>query len=29
MRYRYLQAVYDYNIAVAALTRATGAADLQ
>jgi outer membrane protein len=25
MRYRYLQAVYDYNIAVAALTRATGA----
>jgi outer membrane protein len=29
MRFRYLQAVYDYNIAVAALTRATGAADLQ
>jgi outer membrane protein TolC len=28
MRYRYLQAVYDYNIAVAALTRATGAPDL-
>jgi len=29
MRYRYLQAVYDYNVAVAALTRATGSADLQ
>jgi outer membrane protein TolC len=28
MRYRYLQAVYDYNVAVAALTRATGASDL-
>jgi outer membrane protein TolC len=28
MRYRYLQAVYDYNIAVAALTRVTGATDL-
>ncbi len=28
MRYRYLQAVFDYNVAVAALTRATGAADL-
>jgi outer membrane protein TolC len=28
MRYRYLQAVYDYNLAVAAMTRATGAADL-
>jgi outer membrane protein len=28
MRYRYLQAVFDYNIAVAALTRATGASDL-
>jgi outer membrane protein TolC len=28
MRYRYLQAVYDYNVAVAALTRATGAQDL-
>jgi outer membrane protein TolC len=29
MRFRYLQAVYDYNIAVAALTRATGAAELK
>jgi outer membrane protein TolC len=29
MRFRYLQAVFDYNIAVAALTRATGSADLQ
>ncbi len=29
MRFRYLQAVYDYNIAVAALTRATGASELQ
>jgi outer membrane protein TolC len=29
MQFRYLQAVYDYNIAVAALTRATGAAELQ
>jgi outer membrane protein len=28
MRARYLQAVFDYNIAVAALTRATGSADL-
>ncbi|HVZ71686.1 MAG TPA: TolC family protein [Polyangia bacterium] len=28
MRYRYLQAVFDYNVAVAALTRATGATDL-
>jgi outer membrane protein TolC len=28
MRYRYLQAVFDYNVAVAALTRATGASDL-
>lgn len=28
MRYRYLQAVFDYNIAVAALTRATGASEL-
>ena len=28
MRFRYLQAIYDYNIAVAALTRATGATDL-
>jgi outer membrane protein len=28
MRYRYLQAVYDYNVAVAALTRATGATDI-
>jgi outer membrane protein len=28
MRSRYLTAVYDYNIAVAALTRATGAQDL-
>ena len=28
MRYRYLQAVFDYNIAVAALTRATGAPEL-
>jgi outer membrane protein TolC len=28
MRYRYLQAVFDYNIAVASLTRATGASEL-
>jgi outer membrane protein TolC len=28
MRYRYLQAVFDYNVAVAALTRATGASEL-
>jgi outer membrane protein TolC len=28
MRYRYLQAVFDYNVAVAALTRATGATDI-
>jgi outer membrane protein len=28
MRYRYLQAVFDYNVAVAALTRATGSSDL-
>jgi outer membrane protein TolC len=28
MRARYLQAVYDYNIAVASLARATGAAEL-
>jgi outer membrane protein TolC len=28
MRYRYLQAVYDFNIACAALTRATGTSDL-
>jgi outer membrane protein TolC len=28
MQARYLQAVYDYNIAVAALTRATGASEL-
>lgn len=28
MRYRYLQAVFDYNVAVAAMTRATGASDL-
>ena len=28
MRFRYLQAIYDYNIAVASLTRATGSADL-
>jgi outer membrane protein len=29
MRYRYLQAVFDYNVAVAAMTRATGAAELE
>jgi outer membrane protein TolC len=29
MRFRYLQAVFDYNVAVAALTRATGASELQ
>ncbi len=28
MRARYLQAVFDYNIAVASLTRATGASDI-
>jgi outer membrane protein TolC len=28
MRYRYLQAVFDYNVALASLTRATGANDL-
>jgi outer membrane protein TolC len=28
MRYRYLQAIFDYNVAVAALTRATGASEL-
>jgi outer membrane protein len=28
MRFRYLQAVYDYNVAVAALTRATGDPEL-
>jgi outer membrane protein TolC len=29
MRFRYLQAIYDFNIAVAAMTRATGANELQ
>ena len=29
MHFRYLQAIYDYNIAVAVLTRATGASELQ
>jgi outer membrane protein TolC len=29
MHFRYLQAIYDYNVAVAALTRATGGAELQ
>jgi outer membrane protein len=28
MRFRYLQAIYDYNIATAALTRATGSSEL-
>jgi outer membrane protein TolC len=29
MRFRYLQAIYDYNVAVASLTRATGASELK
>jgi outer membrane protein len=28
MRYRYLQALYDYNIATAAMTRATGSSEI-